>query len=775
MAGAVSMAGAAGLACAAGQARAGDAAPRALPVALAEVEITKDNTVITESCRVRIAPGTVIRDEDGNGVIQIRTSGITVEFAEGSELWGGEKPRGFDDGEWDSYIGTGIRIEGAKGVTLKNARVHGYKVGVWATGVDGLVVDAADLSDNFRQRLRSTPLGEDGADWLFPHHNDKDEWATKWGAAMYVRGAEGTTIKNVRVRRGQNGILLHQVNGSKLYDNDCSFLSGWGVGMFRSSGNTISRNALDFCVRGHVEGVYNRGQDSAGILMFEQCSNNLIVENSVTHGGDGIFGFAGLEALNGEGAPAGYDHTRKGCNDNLFLKNDLSYAPAHGLEMTFSFGNKVIGNRFVENAICGIWGGYSQDFMITGNEFAGNGGMAYGLERGAINMEHASGNTIVGNTFTNNKVAVHLWWDGHGDFETKTWGKANYKGVSGNVIAGNTITIDAGHPFKNLREGQKLLGIHLRQDGAPGPEKFKNNVYAGNTVKIDAAVGQESEIAEGIQLDTGASVPPVPMIKVEVPGNSTPVGARASLRGREKIIMGTWGPWDHQSPMFRTGSVSGGEHVYELFGIANPTVKLDEAASDDVSVGTTVDGPITRVSFKAKSGVSRYSATVSAGAWTRKVSGVLIGTSWEVKAFSWADETDPRVVEKLAAWRALAGSDQAITAKVDAIRFNYGGGGPRNQPWGKTFGDKAPGNDRFGTVATTKLRFPKGKWKFVTLSDDGVRVLANGTPVIENWTWHAPTRNEGVLDLPAETEVELVVEHFEIDGHSVLELEIAPG
>src|SRR5687768_18079716 len=39
----------------------------------------------------------------------------------------------------------------------------------------------------------------------------------------------------------------------------------------------------------------SRGQDSAGILCFEQSSDNLFAENSATHGGDGFFGFRSEE------------------------------------------------------------------------------------------------------------------------------------------------------------------------------------------------------------------------------------------------------------------------------------------------------------------------------------------------------------------------------------------------------------------------------------------------------------------------------------------------
>ncbi len=96
------------------------------------------------------------------------------------------------------------------------------------------------------------------------------------------------TVRRVKVWRGQNGVVLDHVLKCQVYDCDCSFLSGWGVALWRSNGNVVARNALDFCVRGYSHGVYNRGQDSAGILCFEQSCDNIIAYNSATHCGDGF-------------------------------------------------------------------------------------------------------------------------------------------------------------------------------------------------------------------------------------------------------------------------------------------------------------------------------------------------------------------------------------------------------------------------------------------------------------------------------------------------------
>ena len=65
-------------------------------------------------------------------------------------------------------------------------------------------------------------------------------------------------------------------------------------------------------------------------------------------------------------------------------------------------------------------------------------------------------------------------------------------------------------------------------------------------------------------------------------------------------------------------------------------------------------------------------------------------------------------------------------------------------------------------------------WEFTTLSDDGIRVIVDGKPVIENWAWHGPTRDAGTLELGEDKTIEIEVEHFEIDGYAVLELAITP-
>jgi len=105
--------------------------------------------------------------------------------------------------------------------------------------------------------------------------------------------------------------------------------------------------------------------------------------------------------------------------------------------------------------------------------------------------------------------------------------------------------------------------------------------------------------------------------------------------------------------------------------------------------------------------------------------------------------------------------------------FKYGWSGPSEQKLSEAVTGAKFGGDYFGMIARTQLPLSAGTWELTTLSDDGVRVVIDGKPVIENWTWHGPTRNTGTFILPEARTVEIVVEHFEIDGYAVLELGIS--
>ena len=711
------------------------------------LNLSKDDTLVTRSCTVVIPEGKVIADANGNGVLHIQGKGITVRFAKGSVLRGA--PVGTP---WDRLTGIGIRAVDSPGLVLSGLRVHGFKVGIQIERCDKALVEDLDVSDNFRQHLGSTPAREDASDWLYPHDNDDHEWRRKWGAALYLERCDQPVVRRVRVRRGQNAIILDRVTGAKVYDNDCSFLSGWGLALWRSSGCTITRNAFDFCVRGYSHGVYNRGQDSAGILMFEQCEDNFLAENSCTHGGDGFFGNSGKEAL-GQKEPGERIDSYAGIGNrrNTYVGNDFSYAAAHGFEQTFSFDEHLIGNRLVGNAICGIWGGYSQKMQIHENDFEGNGDAGYGLERGGINIEHGQSLQITKNRFVKNRCGIHLWVDADEGLEKLPWVKAN-------PVVGRASWILA-----NRFEGDKL-GLHLR--GPVIGVRFGDNVVGG--------VEETTRFEGGAELTEFESSDLVfPTARGEILGETRPVGARKDLRGRQNILMDEWGPWDHESPLLRGMGRTEKGIAWELYGVDEaPTA---EFAKEGGLVGLGVlqhpvdqarEGWRLELMLEGR-GPHSYDLVWKGKGFAFPLKGTILRTDWKVRVFSW--KTDPR--KDYAAWRKEADAG-SLQCTLPALQLRYGMGGPRSLGLSKEITAKGPGSDHFGTIATASILLPAGTWIIGTQSDDGIRVTADGKRLIDDWTWHAPKRHQARLVLERERRVEFVVEHFELDGFSVLELEI---
>jgi len=415
--------------------------------------------------------------------------------------------------EPDHFTGVFILIRNSKKVTIKNLRVRGFKVAILANTVEDLVIENSDLSYNYRQKLNSTQEKEDISDWMSYHQNEKDEWL-RYGAAIYLNNCTRATVRHCRVTGGQNGLMMTSSNDALIYNNDISFNSGIGIGLYRSSRNKFLYNRVNFNVRGYSHGVYRRGQDSAGFLVYEQSNDNLFYKNSATHSGDGFFLWAGQTTMDtGEG----------GCNDNLIIANDFSYAPTNGIEVTFS-RNAILNNRIFD---CdhGIWGGYSFNTSIRNNQFRQN--------RIAIAIEHGQQNQILYNLFSEDRTAIRLWARTEQPSDWLYAQKRNTRSrdylIASNSFNRNPVVFD----IKNTR------GVQILDNTLSG---------AGIEFRIDSTVtGIDSvgndEIRESIISDTVRwSVP-----KISRPND--PFLGNGKLRGRQNMLITEWGPYDFRYPI----------------------------------------------------------------------------------------------------------------------------------------------------------------------------------------------------------------------------------
>ena len=316
-------------------------------------KVLKKGMIITENTKIKKALYKIDADYDlDQPVILIDGYRITVDF-NNATLQGSSKQK-----DPDGFFGVAIIISSnSSNVTTKNLNAKGYKIALMAKNVTSLTLENCDLSYNYRQHLNSSQEKEDISDWMSYHQNEKDEW-TRYGAAIYLRNCDKAIIHDNQVTGGQCALMMTQCNDGMIYNNDFSFNSGIGVGLYRSSGNKLMYNRLDFNVRGYSEGIYNRGQDSGAILVFEQCNNNVFAYNSATHSGDGFFLWAGQSTM---------DSGMGGCNDNIIfailaqLQHPSLYFVGdmrnhlHGFSQVGSF-SFLIDNSLVNTACSNIIG-----------------------------------------------------------------------------------------------------------------------------------------------------------------------------------------------------------------------------------------------------------------------------------------------------------------------------------------------------------------------------------------------------------------------------------
>jgi len=615
-------------------------------------------------------------------------------------------------GPADRFTGIGLVVEGRTKVTIRGGRLRGFRCAILIRDCEDVLLEGVDVSGNFRQRLASTPEREDASDWLWPHKNDAQQWRKNYGAGICIENCRNVTVRGCTGRGQQNGIILDRTTRSSVYDNDMSFNSGWGVALWRSSENTISNNSFDWCVRGYSHGVYDRGQDSAGILVFEQSSRNLFARNSATHGGDGFFLFAGNDTLKetGEG----------GCNDNIVFGNDFSHAVANAIEATFSRGNLFENNR-CDDANYGIWAGYSYETRIEGNSCRNN-------THAGIGIEHGTHNQILNNTIEGNPKGVWLWWDDDKDLLRSAFAKKQACRSEGYTVVGNVF-------------GKNEIDVYLQETS--------NVAFGGNVPRSMTRKGTCEDITGGA--DYPREPPRMELLR-EIPGSRNTKLPEGHVRGRQYILVDDWGPLDPDRPAVFPRRVVGWEkctfHVlghdtkWRVEGLPRG-ISVVEKGPDFFRVGGGPDG------------IHSFHCTVTVGDQRFPVGGTLLNATWIVRYWKW--EQDPRKSE--AVWER----EPLRTERRRRLNFRWGAEGPA---------DDVPA-DRFATRARTRITLDQGRYEIRTVSDDGIRVYIDGNKVIEDWTWHAPKEDVAVVQLK-QGEHEIVVEHFEIDGHAVLAFDMRP-
>ena len=698
---------------------------------------------------IKISKNTVVKNKiykiDGNNnltepVVLIEGNNITIDF-KNATLKGSNALKNADE-----FFGVALLIQNSKKVTVKNLTVKGFKVALIARNVEELILDNCNFSYNYRQHLNSTQEKEDISDWMSYHQNENDEWL-RYGAAMYLRNCNKAVIKDCKVTGGQNALMMMECNDAMIYNNDFSFNSGIGIGLYKSSGNKIMYNRIIFNVRGYSDGVYNRGQDSAGILVYEQSNNNLFYKNNVTHGGDGFFLWAGQTTMdNGQG----------GCNDNLITGNDFSYAPTNGVEVTFS-RNMIMDNRIFE---CdnGIWGGYSYQSIISNNKFRNN--------KTAIAIEHGQQNKISYNIFYGDKQAIHLW--GRAE-QPADWGYAKYRDTkSHNYVIG----------FNNFSSNETVLNIN-RTDSL----NVFNNIYSGyeNLFKTDSTVSNfdttmNNELADELSADRDFAAP-----KIDKPAN--PFKNTGMYAGKKNIMITEWGPYDFRSPIIRNTNPTDTTSLLK-FDLLGPKGKWKIKSSRGIKNFSITEGEFPGSMIAEKAEDERTDILIELeykGEAITTPSGELIAKG-KPYIFSFRKFFQPMH------WTVMwFGMDTSVFNPIKTNQLFAPG--VRRQPirtesankldytWWSGLKTTDTVYSQFMTIAEGSANFLKGNYEISTTWDDAVRVYVDNKIVIDEWNPSVYKFDESPnkkVKMYLDGNHSFRVEYLNLGGLGVLALKLKP-
>jgi len=704
----------------------------------AQTIVLRPGMVITHSTRFK--PGTYRLPAPAHAdsaLIVVRGDSVTLDLT--GVVLEGMAP----DSDPDLATGVAIRVEGGQNVRILGARIRGYQIGILARGTRGFELRGLDLSHNWKPRLFSLVEHESLVDWLSFHNNESNEWL-RFGAAIYLDNVSGGLIQGNTVTQGMNALLMNRVDHVTIRDNNFSWNSGLGVGLYRSTDNTIIRNSINFNIRGYSHGFYRRGQDSAGILLYEQSSNNLVAFNSATHGGDGVFLWAGNYTMNtGQG----------GSNDNVFYANDFSFAPANGIEATFS-RNTFVAN-IAEGNDYGVWGGYSFDSRIVANCFANN--------RYGIAIEHGQQNSIIANRFIGDSTAIRLWGD---SIQPSDWGYPKHRDTRSRdyLIERNTFE---GVPRKFQLANSSGIQMDPPDTAAAVPPNSDGSRVSGSLSQVSHLTSSCGAIP-AVPASHGDLIPVLPGVPHEVPRPPVP------RRHRSAIVVDEWGPYDYQYPkLWPVDSTRAVPLRLAVHGPPGMWTLVSRAGVQEISASSGRIGDTIRVTPRADSAglwevVMEYrgAATITSRGERRRAGEPVRfmyaryepPVAWQFRAWAWSDSLDPR---RSGNWERLTTGPRLLDRTMPRLDFMWFRPTIRELP-----------QARFAVEANGSVNLPAGDYTVRTISDDGIRVWVDGRLVIDNWDLHGSEIDYAPLTGGAH---ELKVQYFQIDGWAELRLDVLRG
>jgi parallel beta-helix repeat protein len=390
---------------------------------------------------VRVCPGRYrISDPAERGVIIAAASGTRIDLT-GVVLESG-------DSVPNRFTGVGIGSRGVDAVTITGGIVRGYRYGIRIEGGRNHRVTSVELSGSRRLEVRSTPARPDSADRLEILRREVFE---PYGGGVLLLQTVGASITGITARNAQNGIGLIEARNSYVADNNVGGNSGWGIHLWRSTGNIIARNRADHTRRCESQ-VPASDCGAAAILLRDASDSNTIVDNDLT---TSSFGFR----------LAGTRLQLRQSIGNLVHRNDASRALGTAFTAAYGWSNTFLENRADSSAI-GFRLDHSGGSTVRGNTVIGS-------RSAAIVSEHGSDNAILANVVIGGLVGIRI------DAPEETGDASRRYRIDDNVLA----RLEQGIVLKNTTRAQLRgnlfdgVGDGLVLDGAGHASEVTGNIF----------------------------------------------------------------------------------------------------------------------------------------------------------------------------------------------------------------------------------------------------------------------------------------------------------
>jgi parallel beta-helix repeat protein len=390
---------------------------------------------------VRVCPGRYrIPDSAERGVIIAAASGTRIDLR-GVVLESG-------DSVPSRFAGIGIGSRGVDAVVVTGGSIRGYRYGVRIEGGRNHRIFSVDLSGSRRQEVRSTPARPDTADRLDIMRREVFE---QYGGAVLLLRTVAASVTGITARGAQNGIGLIEARNSYVADNNVGGNSGWGIHLWRSTGNIIARNRADHTRRCESQ-VPASDCGAAAILLRDASDSNTIVDNDLT---TSSFGFR----------LAGSRPELRQSVGNLVHRNDASWALGTAFTAAYGWSNTFLENRADSSAV-GFRLDHSGGSTVRGNTIIGS-------RTSGIVSEHGSDNAILANVLIGGAVGIRI------DAPAESGDPSRRYRIDDNVLA----RLEQGIVLKETTRAQLRgnlfdgVGDGLVLDGAGHASEVTGNIF----------------------------------------------------------------------------------------------------------------------------------------------------------------------------------------------------------------------------------------------------------------------------------------------------------